>query len=210
MTATAIPTSPTRGTVLADHLVRTRSVAANIALIAAGAALVAVLAQVEIPMFPVPITGQTLGVMLVGATLGAWRGAAAMATYMVAGLAGLPVFAGFSGTAAAVLEPSFGFIIGFIFTAALVGWLAERNWDRRPFLSLLAFFSASLVPFIFGVPYMWVVLEGLGVDMNFALAMEYGVTPFIIGGIIKWLLAATLLPLAWKLVRTVERNAHDR
>lgn len=198
----------TTGGVLADHLVTKRSAAANIALIGAGAAAVALLAQVEIPMWPVPITGQTLGVMLVGATLGAWRGAAALLTYLVAGLAGLPVFAGFSGGIASLAQPSFGFIIGFVFAAALVGWLAERNWDRRPLLSLAAFFGASLVPFLFGVPYMWMVLENLGTDMNFALAMEYGVTPFIIGGIVKWLLAAALLPLAWRLVRAVERDAN--
>lgn len=199
----------THGTVLADHLVTSRSAAANIALIGAGAATVALLAQVEIPMWPVPITGQTLGVMLVGATLGAWRGAAALLTYLVAGLAGLPVFAGLTGGIASVAKPSFGFIIGFVFAAALIGWLAQRNWDRRPLLSLVAFFGASLVPFVFGVPYMCVALEQLGTDMNFALAMQYGVTPFIIGGIVKWLLAAALLPLAWRLVRTVERDANN-
>ncbi|WP_201520751.1 biotin transporter BioY [Gulosibacter hominis] len=199
----------THGTVLADHLVTNRSTAANIALIGAGAATVALLAQVEIPMWPVPITGQTLGVMLVGATLGAWRGAAALLTYLIAGLAGLPVFAGLTGGIASVAKPSFGFIIGFVFAAALIGWLAQRNWDRRPLLSLVAFFGASLVPFFFGVPYMWVALEQLGTDMNFALAMQYGVTPFIIGGIVKWLLAAALLPLAWRLVRTVERDANN-
>jgi len=199
----------THGTVLADHLVTNRSTVANIALIGAGAATVALLAQVEIPMWPVPITGQTLGVMLVGATLGAWRGAAALLTYLVAGLAGLPVFAGLTGGIASVAKPSFGFIIGFVFAAALIGWLAQRNWDRRPLLSLVAFFGASLVPFVFGVPYMWVALEQLGTDMNLALAMQYGVTPFIIGGIVKWLLAAALLPLAWRLVRAVERDANN-
>lgn len=199
----------THGTVLADHLVTNRSTVANIALIAAGAATVALLAQVEIPMWPVPITGQTLGVMLVGAALGAWRGAAALLTYLVAGLAGLPVFAGLTGGIASVAKPSFGFIIGFVFAAALIGWLAQRNWDRRPLLSLVAFFGASLVPFVFGVPYMWVALEQLGTDMNLALAMQYGVTPFIIGGIVKWLLAAALLPLAWRLVRAVERDANN-
>ena len=203
MTTNAPSLSPTTGTVLADHLVDKRSVVANIALIGAGATLVALLAQVEIPMWPVPITGQTLGVMLVGATLGAWRGAAALLTYLVAGLAGLPVFAGFSGGIASVATESFGF------AAALVGWLAQHNWDRRPLLSLLAFFGASLVPFIFGVPYMWLILEQKGVDMTFALAMQYGVTPFIIGGIVKWLLAAALLPLVWRLVRAVERDANS-
>lgn len=207
MTATATATATARPELLADRLVGARSRLADLALIGAGAALVALLAQVEIPMWPVPITGQTLGVMLVGATLGAWRGAAAMLVYMAAGLAGLPVFAGFTGGIMTVMKPSFGFIIGFVFAAALVGWLAQRNWDRRPLLALVAFLGASIVPFVFGVPYLWVVMEQVvGQPMDFGLAMSYGVTPFILGGIVKWLLAAALLPLAWRGVRALERR----
>ena len=93
---------------------RARAFALDAGLVAVGAAVVALLAQVEIPLWPVPITGQTLGVIVVGAALGAWRGAAALTTYMVAGLAGLPVFAGFTGTIAALGKPSFGFVMGFI------------------------------------------------------------------------------------------------
>lgn len=206
---TAISTTPT-GAVLADSLVRSRSWAHHATLIGAGAALVALLAQIEIPMQPVPITGQTLGVMIVGATLGAWRGASAMALYLVAGVAGLPVFAGFSGGPQSVVEPSFGFIIGFIVTAAFIGWCAQRNWDRKPLLALGAFFAASCIPFIIGVPYMTVVLQNLGVPMTFELAMEYGVIPFIPGGIIKWLLAAAVLPLAWQAVRALDRDANSQ
>ncbi|RRJ87218.1 biotin transporter BioY [Gulosibacter macacae] len=206
MSTVSVPRTLGARTVLADQLIGRRTLLTNLALIGAGAALVALLAQVEIPMWPVPITGQTLGVMLVGATLGAWRGAAALTTYLVAGLAGLPVFAGFTGGIASVGKPSFGFIIGFIFAAFVVGWLAERNWDRRPLTSLLAFLGASIIPFLFGVPYMWLMLEQLGTSMNFGLAMEYGVTPFILGGIVKWLLAAAALPLAWKGVKALERR----
>lgn len=210
-TLTAPTSAPARSGVLADRLVATPTWLTNLALIGAGAALVALLAQVEIPMWPVPITGQTLGVMLVGATLGTWRGAAAMLVYLAAGLAGLPVFAGFTGGLATVAKPSFGFIIGFVFAAALIGWLAERNWDRRPLLSLVAFLGASIVPFVFGVPYLWVVMEQVvGQPMDLGLALSYGVTPFIIGGIVKWLIAASVLPLAWKGVRALERRDADR
>ena len=152
MTAAALPLP--RRTVLADALVGRRTIVKDLALVAVGVAVVAALAQVEIPMWPVPITGQTLGVMLVGAALGFRRGTAALVSYMVLGLAGLPIFAGFSGSLATLGKPSFGYILGFIATAAVVGALAERRWDRRPMLAMALFGLASLIPFAFGIPYM--------------------------------------------------------
>ena len=119
---------PVRRPVLADLIARpsgrARAVALDAALVVAGAAVVALLAQVEVPLWPVPITGQTLAVVVVGAALGARRGAAALVTYLLAGLAGLPVFAGFTGTVAALAKPSFGFVIGFVFAAFVAGWFA--------------------------------------------------------------------------------------
>lgn len=196
--------------VLADRLVRSHGWVTNVALIGAGAALVALLAQVTVPMWPVPITGQTLGVMLVGASLGAWRGAASMLTYMVAGLAGLPVFADFSGGIGTLASPSFGYIIGFVFAAALAGWCAQRRWDRHPFTSIGLFLAASLMPFVFGVPYMWFILAQAGTPMNLGLALDYGFTPFIIGGVVKWLIAAAALPLCWRGVRALEKRDERR
>jgi biotin transport system substrate-specific component len=193
---------------LADRVVP-RSAIANALLIVGGTALVAVSAQVSVPLWPVPVTGQTLGVLLVGASLGAWRGAASLALYMVLGLAGLPIFADFAGGPASVLLPSFGFIIGFFPAAALIGWLSERAWDRRPVLAAAGFFVASLVPFLFGLPYLAVVLGNLGLPHDFAAVMAAGFTPFIVGGIVKWAIAAALLPLSWMLVRRVDRRNRD-
>lgn len=204
MSTTALPA--TRGTVLTDRLVRSRGLATDATLVLAGAALVALLAQVSIPMWPVPITGQTLGVMVAGAALGAWRGAAAMVTYMVAGLAGLPVFAGFTGGLATLGKPSFGYIIGFIVAAFLAGWLAERRWDRRPLLSIAVFGLATLVPFLIGVPYMAAVLAAMGQPVDAMGAINMGVTPFIIGGLVKWAIAAAALPLAWKGVKALDER----
>lgn len=204
MSTTALPAS--RGTVLADRFVRSRGLATDATLVLAGAALVALLAQVSIPMWPVPITGQTLGVMVAGAALGAWRGAAAMVTYMVAGLAGLPVFAGFTGGLATLGKPSFGYIIGFIVAAFLAGWLAERRWDRRPLLSIAVFGLATLVPFLIGVPYMAAVLAAMGQPVDAMGAINMGVTPFIIGGLVKWAIAAAVLPLAWKGVKALDER----
>jgi len=205
----AVPAAPSRRRVLADVIARpssrTRALAVDTALILAGAAVVALLAQVEIPLWPVPITAQTLGVIIVGASLGAWRGAAALTTYMVLGLAGLPVFAGLTGSIVAVAKPSFGFVIGFIFAAFVAGWFAERAWDRRPGLAFVGFAAASVVPFLFGVPYLAFVLNvGLGLDLTFWQILEAGLFPFIIGGLVKAAIAALLIPGAWALVRKVD------
>ena len=186
---------------------RARAFAVDAALVVTGAALVAVLAQVEIPLQPVPITGQTLGVIVVGAALGSRRGAAALLTYMLAGLAGLPVFAGFTGSIAAIAKPSFGFVIGFAFAAFVAGWFAERAWDRKPWLAFVGFVAASIVPFLFGVPYMAVILNMvLGLDYGFVQILQVGVLPFIVGGLIKAAIAALAIPGAWALVRAADRS----
>jgi len=186
---------------------RARAFALDAGLVIAGAAIVALLAQVEIPLWPVPITGQTLGVIVVGAALGAWRGAAALTTYMLVGLAGLPVFAGFTGTVAAVGKPSFGFVIGFIFSAFVAGWFAERAWDRRPALAFVGFALASIVPFLFGIPYMAFILNVvMGLDLSFGELLQAGLLPFIVGGLVKAGLAAAIIPGAWALVRKVDKT----
>lgn len=185
--------------VLADRLV-SRSLTTDVALVIGGAALVGLLAQASVPLWPVPVTGQTLGVLLVGGSLGMRRGAASMLTYLVAGLAGVPWFSGRSSGIEMLTVPSFGYIIGFVFAAALVGWLAERHWDRRPLLSCAGFALASLVPFLFGLPYLAAVL-GL-TDVQTVLA--FGFYPFIVGGLVKWAIAAALFPLAWRGVRSLD------
>ena len=205
----AVPAAPSRVRVLADVIARpssrARAFAVDAALVLAGAAVVALLAQVEIPLWPVPITGQTLGVIIVGASLGAWRGAAALTTYMILGLAGLPIFAGLTGSLAALAKPSFGFVIGFIFSAFVAGWFAERAWDRRPALAFVGFAAASIVPFLFGIPYLAFVLNvGMGLDLSFWQILEAGLFPFIVGGLIKAGIAALIIPAAWALVRKVD------
>jgi len=207
----ANPAAPSRRRVLADIIARpssrARAFAVDAALVLAGVAVVALLAQVEIPLWPVPITGQTLGVIIVGASLGAWRGAAALTTYMVLGLAGLPIFAGLTGSLVAIAKPSFGFVIGFIFSAFVAGWFAERAWDRRPVLAFVGFAAASVVPFLFGIPYLAVVLNvSLGLDLTFWQILEAGLFPFIIGGLVKAGIAALIIPGAWALVRKVDAS----
>lgn len=182
--------------VLADRIFpRTRVL--DIVLVVAGAALTALLAQVQVPLWPVPITGQTLAVLLVGATLGFVRGASALGLYLVLGLVGLPVYtpqddgSHLTGLAA-LAAPSFGYIIGFIPAAAIVGWLSERAWDRKVLKALATFVGGSLVVFAFGLPWLAAVL---GTDL--ATTLQYGLYPFIVGGLVKAAIAAALLPLAW-------------
>ncbi len=208
MSLAAAPSRRSRR-VLADLLARpvdrTRAIATDVALVLGGVALVALLAKVSFFIGPIPITGQTLGVIIVGAALGARRGAASLTTYMLLGLAGLPIFAGPVAGPAYVLSPSFGFILGFIPAAFLAGWFAERAWDRKPVLAFVGFVTASIVPFLVGVPYMALILATvLGADVTFASVLDAGVWPFIVPGLIKAAFAALLVPAAWALVRAVD------
>ena len=192
---------PARRLVLADR-VFSRTRAMDAVLVVAGAALVTVLAQVTIPLYPVPITGQTLAVLLVGSTLGWARGGLALVLYMVLGLVGLPVYApqddGSHLTGlTAFASPSFGYIVGFILSAVLVGWLAEREWDRKILKALVTFVAGSLAVFAIGLPWLAVVLGRLGAPNDLQSVLVAGFYPFIIGGIIKAAIAAGLLPLAW-------------
>ncbi|UXN25032.1 biotin transporter BioY [Curtobacterium flaccumfaciens] len=185
--------------VLADRL-RTHGLATDAALVAGGALFTAAMAQLEVPMWPVPITGQTLAVVLVGATLGARRGMLSLLVYAVAGLAGAPFFADMQGGLQALALPSFGYVIGFIPAAGLVGWLARRNWDRHVGRAAVAMLLASAIPFVTGLPYLAVALGQLGAPNDVQSVLAAGLYPFVIGGIAKAFIAAGILPLAWKAV----------
>ena len=186
---TLAPTA--RRLVLADR-VFPRTLVMDVVLVVAGAALVTVLAQVVIPLQPVPITGQTLAVLLVGSTLGSLRGAISMVLYAALGLVGLPVYSDGSHGAGVLFGATGGYIVGFILSAALVGLLAERQWDRKILKALATFAAGSLAVFAIGLPWLAVVLH-----LNLQQTLEGGFYPFIIGGIIKAVIAAGLLPLAW-------------
>ncbi|MER3391216.1 MAG: biotin transporter BioY [Microcella pacifica] len=207
-------TATLRRPVLADLVpaptVRARAFSVDAALVIAGVGLVALLAKVSFFIGPVPITGQTLGVIAVGAALGSRRGAAALTTYMLAGLAGLPVFAGPLAGPAYALAPSFGFILGFIPAAFVAGWFAERAWDRKPLLAFVGFVVASVIPFLIGVPYMALILTTvLGQSVSVAGVLEAGVLPFIVPGLIKAAAAALIVPGAWFLVRRADRSKRN-
>ena len=176
-------------------------VAWRVMLAFAGSWLVAVLAQFEIrlPLTPVPITGQTLGVLLVGASLGAGLGAVSMALYLVQGAVGLPFFSG-GGSGADLLQLSAvtgGYLWGFVVSAAVVGALAQRRWDRSVRSSIGEMFLGEVVLYAVAIPSLMQAL-----DVSLAEALELGLAPFVVGDTLKLFAAAGLLPLAWRGVRT--------
>jgi biotin transport system substrate-specific component len=189
-----------RRPVLADRVLP-RSLAVDAGLVLAGAALTAGLAQVAIPLWPVPITGQTLAVLLVGASLGATRGAISMVVYALAGLVGLPVYSDHTAGAAVLLGPTGGYIIGFVLAAAFTGWLAERRWERRFLAGMLAFVAGSVVVFLVGLPWLKVSL-----GLTWSQTLAGGLYPFVIGGVIKAVVAALVLRGAWALVARADRS----
>jgi biotin transport system substrate-specific component len=169
----------------------------DVVLVVAGAALVALAAQWEIKLWftPVPITGQTFAVLLVGASLGWLRGGASLLLYFLVGLAGAPVYAGGEGGWEWVKGATGGYLVGFIFAAALTGWLAQRRWDRRFSSAVAAMLTSSVVIYALGLPWLAHVAN-LGLEDT----LEAGLYPFVIGDLLKLYLAGALLPGAWRLV----------
>lgn len=180
----------TLGDVVPGGLVR------NVALVVGGTLFVALsaLVQIPLPFTPIPLSLQTFAVLLTGAALGSRRGALAMALYLVAGLAGVPWFAAHHhGWAFA----SFGYVVGFVAAGWLAGRLAEAGADRSVLKSAGLMVVGNVVIYAFGVAGL-MAYAGMGLGT----ALADGVAPFLIGDLIKIVVAAALLPAAWKLVGT--------
>lgn len=167
------------------------------ALVAIGAGLISVAAQLSIslPFTPVPITGQTFAVLLVGSSLGTVRGGASGSLYLLVGLAGVPVYADGTGGWDIVSGASGGYLIAFPIAAALSGWLAEQRWDRRFSSAVGAMLTGNVVIYLIGLPWLAIVL-----DTRLERTLELGFYPFVVGDMIKLYLAAALLPTAWRLL----------
>jgi biotin transport system substrate-specific component len=166
----------------------------DVALVAGAAALTGLAAQVAIPLpfTPVPLSLQTFAVLLSAAALGPHRAAAAMLLYLAAGVGGVPWFA---EQRAGVGFPSFGYIVGFVLAAVVVGALARRGSDRSVPGSMATMVLGNLVIYAVGVPYLALAI---GVDLFTAVAL--GALPFLVGDALKILLAGGLLPAAWRVV----------
>jgi biotin transport system substrate-specific component len=167
---------------------RTRA-AYNVALVGVGSAFIALTAQISftLPFSPVPVTGQTFGVLLLAALLGRVRGTLAVATYLAEGLCGLPVFAGGMGSAVVFLGPTGGYLLGFLPAAFVVGALAERGWDKRAITSGLAMVLGAAA--IFAVGLSWLKIY-VGVENTLTM----GLYPFLAGEAVKIAAAMVTLP----------------
>lgn len=183
-------------------LVPGAGVLTDVVLVAAGAGLIAGSAQVAVrlPFTPVPITGQTFAVLLVGASLGTVRGASGALLYVLLGVAGVPVYAHAASGFSVISGASGGYLLSYPFASALTGWLAERRWDRRFSSAIGAMLTGNVLIYLVGLPWLAVVLH-TGLEKT----LELGLYPFVPGDTFKLYLAAAALPVAW---RTVGR--HDR
>ena len=196
-------TTEDRGLTIADFLVpirvgeRLNARVRDVVLVIAGALFIYLTARVSIPVpgSPVPITGQTFGVLLVGGALGFRRGLIGVALYVLLGVVGLPFFAEGKGGLTVIWGATGGYLIGFMIAGAVVGRLAELGWDRRIGGALGAMLVGSLIIYAIGVPWLKIV-TGWSVEDTIAK----GLTPFLLGDTIKLVLAAALFPAAWWVV----------
>jgi biotin transport system substrate-specific component len=196
--ALSVPLHERRPLVLADLVPGTR--VRDVLLVVGGAVLTGLLAQVAIPVAgsPVPVTGQTFAALTVGAALGWQRGAASLALYMVAGMAGMPWYAdGGSGFD----FPSFGYVVGFVFAAAIVGALASRGGDRSPLRTIGTMLVGNAIVYVFGLAYLMYDL-----DLGLGTAWDIGMKNYLLGDGLKILLAAGCLPALWRGVDALHKR----
>jgi biotin transport system substrate-specific component len=188
---------------LADTIF-SRSLTTDLVLVSVGAAVTAAMAQLVVPLYPVPITGQTLAVLLVGSTLGATRGMLSMLLYAILGIVGLPVFSEASSGLGVLAGTTGGYIVGFIFAAGLTGWLAQRDWDKKFLGAAVSFLAGTGLTFVFGLTWLALVTGG-----TLEQVLAWGLYPFIIGGVIKAGIAAAIIPSTWKLSAAIARKRNQ-
>lgn len=164
-------------------------------LVVAGSALIALAAQISVPLpfSPVPVTGQTFAVLLVAASLGR-LGIASVVLYIVEGAIGLPVFAGGAFGVARLIGPTAGYLAGFVLAALILAWCVDRGFDRRVGTALLAMLAAEVAIYACGV--IWLARFPLGVPV-----LQAGLYPFIPGDLLKLVAAGLALPAAWRIIR---------
>jgi biotin transport system substrate-specific component len=180
---------------MVDAVWPTAGVWREVGLILGGSLLIALAAQIQIrlPFSPVPVTGQTFAVLLLGALYGSRRGPATVVTYLTLGAFGLPLFAGGAAGLARFAGPTAGYLAGFVAAAFVVGWLSERGWDRRPWTNAASMFIGNLIIYAIGI--IW-----LGRFVGSEAVLNMGVIPFLAGDALKIALAAILLPLGWRII----------
>ena len=168
------------------------SLLAMILLVIGGTMTLAVSAHVQIPLYPVPVTMQTMVVLLIGMSYGPRLGGVTIAAYLAQGAMGLPVFAGGAGPLY-MAGPTGGYLVGFLVSAILMGYLAERGWGKSLVNTGVAMVIGTAVIFFFGVAWLSTIIGLSG-------AITHGLMPFLVGAVLKIVIAAGLMPYAWRLV----------
>lgn len=178
-----------------EILYRQRTIFLDTFMILMGAVFMAAMANLQIPLWPVPITMQTFGVFAVAFFFGSRKGLISIAAYVAAGILGFGVFAGYSSGIKAILGATGGYIIGFLFMAFFVGWMIEKGYGRTRKSILLCMLAGELILYAFGLIglYVW-----LGEKATILATLRYGFFPFIIGDTLKAFMAAALFPYLWQ------------
>ena len=174
----------------------------NLILAVAGSLLLWISAKISIPFWPVPLTMQTLVVLMIGMAFGARLGAATVALYLLEGAARLPVFSGTPEKGIGLtymMSTTGGYLFGFVVAAGAVGFLAERGWDRNLSTTALAMLIGTVLIYIPGVLWLGMVL---GWDKPI---LSWGLTPFLAGDALKLVIAAVLMPSLWRLLSALKR-----
>ena len=168
-----------------------------------GVGFISLMAQVAIPVpgSPIPVTGQTLAVLLIGTTYGARLGLMTFATYLLAGVAGAPIFAGSTHGIEKVIGATGGYLVGMLIASFLLGYLADRKADQKFITSFPALLLGDVIIFFFGLTWLHFSL-----DLSWSATFAAGLTPFIFGEMLKIAITATSLPLIWrKISRTLNK-----
>lgn len=175
-------------------LFKQRNVFLDMFMILCSVAFMAVMANIRIPLWPVPITMQTFGVFLIAFFFGSRKGFLAILAYILAGLVGVGVFAGYKSGIAIFLGPTAGYIIGFLFMALVVGWLIEKGYGRNKGSVLFCMLVGEVILYVFGLTGLWLYLG----NVSFIKVLMLGFVPFIVGDVLKILGAVALFPYLWK------------
>ncbi|MCA8878713.1 MAG: biotin transporter BioY [Rhodobacteraceae bacterium] len=183
----------TRDATLSQALLPNQTLLTKLGLVLAGSFLVALGAQAEVPMFPVPMTLQTLAISVVGLTFGARLAGLTLLAYLAEGAMGLPVYSGGGAGVAHLVGPTGGYLFGFVAMAWMTGWLAEHGFGRGFIRMSLAALIPSMLLFVPGVAWLWYITP---LDLNGAIAA--GATPFLVGGLVKSVVAAMVAAGGWE------------
>ena len=194
----------TRHRVMIDAVWLKTGASREVILLLGGSLLIALSAQLQfaLPCSPVPVTGQTYAVLLIGALYGSRRGPATVVTYLALGVVGLPVFAGGASGLARLLGPTAGYLVGFVVAAFAVGLLSERGWDRKPRTTAASMTIGNFIIYTAGI--IW-----LSRFVDWPAVFSAGFLPFLAGDALKIALATFLLPTGWKLIgRSTKKQSH--